>query len=126
MRSGARGPTLLEDFILREKNTHFDHERIPERIVHVRGSSPDRNIEADKSLSDLSRAAFLCSGFQKPVFARFSTGPGRVCSVNLPGDDVRGFGDRFHTQEDNFDLVATKFQCASFRTRSRFRILYRR
>ena len=105
LRSGARGATLLEDFILREKITHFDHERIPERIVHARGSGAHGYFEAYEDLSDLTRAAFLCdSKIQTPVFARFSTVAGGAGSVDLPRD-VRGFAVKFYTQEGNFDLV---------------------
>ena len=105
LRSGARGPTLLEDFVLREKITHFDHERIPERIVHARGSGAHGYFEAYEDLSDLTRAAFLCDpGVRTPVFARFSTVAGGAGSVDLPRD-VRGFAVKFYTQEGNFDLV---------------------
>ena len=105
LRSGARGPTLLEDFILLEKITHFDHERIPERIVHARGSGAHGYFEAYEDLSDLTRAAFLCDpGVQTPVFARFSTVAGGAGSVDLPRD-VRGFAVKFYTQEGTFDLV---------------------
>lgn len=104
LRSGARGPTLLEDFVLREKITHFDHERIPERIVHARGSGAHGYFEAYEDLSDLTRAAFLSPGVQTPVFARFSTVAGGAGSVDLPRD-VRGFAVKFYTQEGNFDLV---------------------
>jgi len=105
LRSGARGPTLLEDFVLREKITHFDHERIPERIVHARGSGAHGYFEAYGDLSDLTRAAFLCDpGIQTPVFARFSTVAGGAGSVDLPRD-VRGFAVKFYTQEGTFDLV---------------------
>lgn len=105
LRSGARGPTLLEDFILREKITHFDHERIPERIVHARGSGAHGYFQAYGDLSDLTRAAFLCDpSIETPVFARFSTVAGGAGSVDLPRD-VRGFAVKFYTQEGNFDLV---------------------
>jgi catalase len=105
LRSGERGPTLLEDFILREKITHFDHERIPERIVHARGSGAHGYFEAYGNLSELTRAAFLCDpGVQTPVFARFSTVAGGAGSVDLPRD-VRGFAVKFYTQEGTFDLV---------------------
>jgi catalase len=105
LRSGTRGPTLLEDFVLREKITHFDHERIPERIVHARGSGAHGYFEAYGDLSDLTRAAFLCDpGIQTPVFARFSTVAGGAGSVDLPRD-VRGFAVKFYTQEGTFDLV---------------------
>src|ERR1700722_6212909 len=74
LRAGDRGPTLLEDFVLREKITHFDHERIPERIVHARGSAAHGFFEAYKPLADLTRAApFAAKGKTTPVFVRFST-----------------------------------------------------
>src|ERR1051326_563218 len=74
LKSGARGPTLLEDFVLREKITHFDHERIPERIVHARGSGAHGYFQPTKSLSRLTKAAFLQDPKKKTeVFARFST-----------------------------------------------------
>lgn len=105
LRSGARGPTLLEDFILREKITHFDHERIPERIVHARGSGAHGYFEAYGNISDVTRAAFLGKpGLQTPVFARFSTVAGGAGSGDLPRD-VRGFAVKFYTQEGNYDLV---------------------
>ncbi|HQS80990.1 MAG TPA: catalase [Thiobacillus sp.] len=105
LRSGERGPTLLEDFILREKITHFDHERIPERIVHARGSGAHGYFKAYGDLSDLTRAGFLCDpSIETPVFARFSTVAGGAGSVDLPRD-VRGFAVKFYTQEGNFDLV---------------------
>lgn len=104
LRSGTRGPTLLEDFVLREKITHFDHERIPERIVHARGSGAHGYFESYEDISDLTRAAFLRPGVQTPVFARFSTVAGGAGSIDLPRD-VRGFAVKFYTQEGTFDLV---------------------
>jgi len=105
LRIGARGPTLLEDFVLREKITHFDHERIPERIVHARGSGAHGYFEPRKSLSKLTRAAFLQNPkVRTPVFARFSTVAGGAGSGDMPRD-VRGFAVKFYTQEGNFDLV---------------------
>jgi catalase len=105
LRAGVRGPTLLEDFVLREKITHFDHERIPERIVHARGSGAHGYFELDRSLAQYTRAQFLQKkGTKTPVFARFSTVAGGAGSVDLPRD-VRGFAVKFYTQEGNFDLV---------------------
>jgi catalase len=105
LRGGTRGPTLLEDFILREKITHFDHERIPERIVHARGSGAHGYFQPTKSLAHLTRAAFLQDPNKKtPVFARFSTVAGGAGSGDLPRD-VRGFAVKFYTEEGNFDLV---------------------
>src|SRR5450755_3280594 len=95
LRAGGRGPTLLEDFILREKITHFDHERIPERIVHARGSAAHGYFQPYKSMKHVTSAAFLASPDVKtPVFARFSTVAGGAGSVDLPRD-VRGFAVKF-------------------------------
>jgi catalase len=105
LKSGARGPTLLEDFILREKITHFDHERIPERIVHARGSGAHGFFQPTKSMRHLTKAGFLQDPKKKTeVFARFSTVAGGAGSVDLPRD-VRGFAVKFYTEEGNFDLV---------------------
>ena len=105
LKAGGRGPTLLEDFILREKITHFDHERIPERIVHARGSAAHGYFQPYKSMKHVTSAAFLADPKVKtPVFARFSTVAGGAGSVDLPRD-VRGFAVKFYTQEGNFDLV---------------------
>ena len=105
LKLGARGPTLLEDFVLREKITHFDHERIPERIVHARGSGAHGYFQCYKSQAKLTRAAFLQDPAVKtPVFVRFSTVAGGAGSVDLPRD-VRGFAVKFYTSEGNFDLV---------------------
>jgi catalase len=105
LKAGGRGPTLLEDFILREKITHFDHERIPERIVHARGSAAHGYFQPYKSAKDVTKAGFLSDPKVKtPVFARFSTVAGGAGSVDLPRD-VRGFAVKFYTQEGNFDIV---------------------
>lgn len=105
LRAGGRGPTLLEDFILREKIMHFDHERIPERIVHARGSAAHGVFRAYKSMTRVTRAHFLSAqGVETPVFVRFSTVAGGAGSVDLPRD-VRGFAVKFYTAEGNFDLV---------------------
>jgi len=104
LKSGERGPTLLEDFVLREKIFHFDHERIPERIVHARGSAAHGYFEATDDISDLSKAAVFRKGEKTPVFARFSTVAGGAGSVDTPRD-VRGFAVKFYTSEGNWDLV---------------------
>ena len=104
LRAGARGPTLLEDFVLREKIFHFDHERIPERIVHARGSAAHGVFEATDDASDLTKAALFQKGAETPVFVRFSTVAGGAGSVDTPRD-VRGFAVKFYTSEGNFDLV---------------------
>jgi catalase len=105
LKSGTRGPTLMEDFILREKITHFDHERIPERIVHARGSAAHGYFQPLKDNSALTRAGFLSDPKKKTkVFTRFSTVAGGAGSVDTPRD-VRGFAVKFYTEEGNFDLV---------------------
>ena len=105
LKAGARGPSLLEDFHLREKITHFDHERIPERVVHARGSGAHGVFETYDSLADLTKASFLGeAGRRTPVFARFSTVAGSRGSTDL-ARDVRGFAVKFYTDEGNFDLV---------------------
>jgi len=105
LKAGDRGPTLLEDFHLREKITHFDHERIPERIVHARGSAAHGYFELTESLSEYTKAKFLQKpGTRTPVFARFSTVAGSRGSTDL-ARDVRGFAVKFYTEEGNYDLV---------------------
>jgi catalase len=104
LKSGARGPTLLEDFVLREKIFHFDHERIPERIVHARGSGAHGFFEATDDISDLSKAAVFTKGERTEVFVRFSTVAGGAGSVDTPRD-VRGFAVKLYTREGNWDLV---------------------
>ncbi len=105
LRANARGPTLIEDFILREKITHFDHERIPERIVHARGSAAHGFFELTESLSDYTTAQVLCEvGQQTPLFTRFSTVAGGSGSADTPRD-VRGFAVKMYTQQGNWDLV---------------------
>ena len=105
LRIGQRGPTLLEDFHFLEKMTHFDHERIPERIVHARGSAAHGTFTPYKNAASYSRAAFLQDPrVGTPVFVRFSTVAGGAGSVDLPRD-VRGFATKFYTAEGVFDLV---------------------
>jgi catalase len=105
LKAGLRGPTLLEDFVLREKITHFDHERIPERIVHARGSGAHGYFEAYKPLSQLTRASvFAEAGKVTPVFVRFSTVAGERGSADT-ARDVRGFAVKFYSDEGNWDLV---------------------
>lgn len=106
LRAGALGPTLLEDFILREKIFHFDHERIPERIVHARGSVAHGYFECTDPIPDLSRATLFAErGKRVEVIVRFSTVAGGAGSVDTPRD-VRGFATKFYTEEGNWDLVA--------------------
>ena len=105
LKAGLRGPALLEDFILREKITHFDHERIPERIVHARGSGAHGYFECYESLSDLTAASiFAEAGKRTPMFVRFSTVAGERGSTDT-ARDVRGFAVKFYTDEGNWDLV---------------------
>ncbi|CAN5193243.1 catalase HPII [soil metagenome] len=104
--AGERGATLLEDFLLREKITHFDHERIPERIVHARGSAAHGYFEVyDDSMTQYTKAKFLTDANRRtPVFVRFSTVAGFRGSTDL-ARDVRGFAVKFYTEEGNYDLV---------------------
>ncbi|HEX2574160.1 MAG TPA: catalase [Polyangia bacterium] len=105
LRAGLRGPTLIEDFILREKITHFDHERIPERVVHARGSGAHGYFECYKPLERYTRAAlFSAAGKRTPVFVRFSTVIGERGSADT-ARDVRGFAVKFYTDEGIWDLV---------------------
>lgn len=105
LKAGERGPSLLEDFVLREKIFHFDHERIPERIVHARGSGAHGYFECTKPIPRLSRASlFQTKGEKVPVFVRFSTVAGSKGSKDTPRD-VRGFAVKFYTKEGNWDLV---------------------
>ena len=105
LKAGERGPSLLEDFHLREKITHFDHERIPERVVHARGSAAHGVFQVYKPLTKLTKAGFLTDPTrQTPVFVRFSTVAGSRGSTDL-ARDVRGFAVKFYTEEGTFDLV---------------------
>lgn len=105
LKAGERGPTLLEDFIFREKMTHFDHERIPERIVHARGSAAHGVFQLYESMGEYTKAGFLNDTEKTtPVFVRFSTVTGSRGSSDL-ARDVRGFSVKFYTDEGNYDLV---------------------
>ena len=105
LKAGLRGPALLEDFILREKITHFDHERSPERVVHARGSAAHGFFECYHQLTELTSAApFAADGKRTPVFVRFSTVAGERGSTDT-ARDVRGFAVKFYTDEGNWDLV---------------------
>ena len=105
LRAGGRGPGLLEDFHLREKLFHFDHERIPERVVHARGYGAHGYFENYEPLTDITRAdPFSAAGLRTPVFVRFSTVAGNKGSPDL-ARDVRGFAVKFYTREGNWDLV---------------------
>ena len=106
LRANFKGPTLLEDFVLREKITHFDHERIPERIVHARGTAVHGYFELTESLGQYTTAKVLTEvGEKTPVFTRFSTVAGGAGSVDTPRD-VRGFAVKFYTKQGNWDLVS--------------------
>jgi catalase len=105
LKAGVRGPTALEDFILREKLTHFDHERIPERVVHARGTGAHGYFECTEALTEITRAApFAAAGKRTPVFVRFSQVVGDRGSADTVRD-VRGFATKFYTDEGNWDLV---------------------
>ena len=105
LRANTQGPTLLEDFVLREKITHFDHERIPERIVHARGTAVHGFFELTASLEEYTTARILTEvGEKTQVFTRLSTVAGGAGSVDTPRD-VRGFAVKFYTKEGNWDLV---------------------
>lgn len=110
LTAGERGPTLLEDFHAREKITHFDHERIPERVVHARGAGAYGYFEPyDDSLAEYTAAKFLITpGKQTPVFVRFSTVVGSRGSADTVRD-VRGFATKFYTDQGNYDLVGNNF-----------------
>ncbi len=104
LKAGERGPTLLQDHHLREKITHFDHERIPERVVHARGAAAHGHFVGYGTAGDLCRAAFLAEGVETPVFVRFSTVLGSRGSADTVRD-TRGFATKFYTDEGIFDLV---------------------
>jgi catalase len=104
LKGGERGPTLLEDFLFREKMTHFDHERIPERVVHARGVAAHGEFVAYDNAAALSKAHFLQPGVKTPIFTRFSTVAGSRGATDL-ARDVRGFAVKFYTQEGVYDLV---------------------
>ena len=105
LKAGERGPSLLEDFIMREKITHFDHERIPERVVHARGSAAHGYFQVYESMANYTKAGFLQDPEKRtPVFVRFSTVAGFRGSTDL-ARDVRGFAVKFYTEQGNYDLV---------------------
>src|SRR5699024_5434276 len=104
LKAGERGPTLLQDHHLREKITHFDHERIPERVVHARGAAAHGVFESYGTAGNLTRARFLAEPVTTPVFTRFSTVVGSRGSADAVRD-TRGFATKFYTTEGTFDLV---------------------
>ncbi|SDG63722.1 catalase [Sinosporangium album] len=109
LRAGERGPTLMDDFHAREKLTHFDHERIPERVVHARGAGAYGHFKVTDPLTDHTIAQFLTdTSLETPVFVRFSTVAGSRGSSDTVRD-VRGFAVKFYTQQGNFDLVGNNF-----------------
>ena len=120
LKSGERGPSLLEDFILREKITHFDHERIPERIVHARGSGAHGFFEVTNPIPQFTKAGFLQEvGQRTPVFTRFSTVAGSRGSTDL-ARDVRGFSVKFYTQEGIYDFVGNNIPVFFIQDASKF------
>ncbi|NLZ73253.1 MAG: catalase, partial [Bacteroidales bacterium] len=105
LKAGERGPTLMEDFHFREKITHFDHERIPERVVHARGFGVHGEFQVYKAMKEFTKAKFLQDPSVKtPVFVRFSTVIGFRGSADTVRD-VRGMATKFYTEEGNYDLV---------------------
>jgi len=120
LKAGERGPSLLEDFILREKITHFDHERIPERIVHARGSGAHGFFEVTNPIPQFTKAGFLQKARQRtPVFARFSTVAGFRGSTDL-ARDARGFAVKFYTEEGIYDLVSNNMPVFFIQDASKF------
>ncbi len=104
LKAGPRGPVLLQDHHLREKIMHFDHERIPERVVHARGTGAHGVFRSNGAASNVTCAHFLAEGVETPVFVRFSTVLGNRGSADAVRD-TRGFATKFYTEEGNFDLV---------------------
>ena len=104
LKAGTRGPTLLQDHHLREKITHFDHERIPERVVHARGAGAHGVFRSYGTAGEVTKAAFLANAVETPVFVRFSTVLGSRGSADT-ARDTRGFATKFYTDEGTFDLV---------------------
>ncbi|NJC21472.1 catalase [Arthrobacter pigmenti] len=104
LKAGPRGPVLLQDHHLREKITHFDHERIPERVVHARGAAAHGVFTANGAASGVTKAGFLAKDVETPVFVRFSTVLGSRGSADTVRD-TRGFATKFYTDEGTYDLV---------------------
>ncbi len=104
LKAGSRGPTLIEDFHFREKLTHFDRERIPERVVHARGSGAHGYFQPYESMAEYSKAKLLSNPSVHPVFVRFSTVVGFRGSADTVRD-VRGFAVKFYTEDGNYDMV---------------------
>ena len=112
LKAGPRGPTLLEDFHLREKITHFDHERIPERVVHARGAAAHGTFVSYGTAASVTKAGFLAKGKKTEVFTRFSTVLGSRGSADTVRD-TRGFAVKFYTDEGTFDLVGNNMPTTS-------------
>ena len=124
LKAGERGPSLLEDFIMREKITHFDHERIPERIVHARGSGAHGVFRVTNPIPQYTKAKFLSEkGKETPVFTRFSTVQGGRGSTDMPRD-VRGFAVKFYTEEGIYDLVGNNMATFFYMMLLNFPTLY--
>ena len=104
LKAGSRGPILLQDHHLREKITHFDHERIPERVVHARGAGAHGVFRSYGTAANITRAGFLAKDVETPVFVRFSTVLGSRGSADTVRD-TRGFSTKFYTDEGTYDLV---------------------
>ncbi|KAI1828370.1 catalase [Xylaria intraflava] len=120
LRAGDRGPTLLEDFIFRQKMTHFDHERVPERVVHARGAGAHGTFTSYADWSNITAASFLNSaGKETPTFVRFSTVAGSRGSADTVRD-VHGFATRFYTDEGNFDIVGNNIPVVNSQDAIRF------
>jgi catalase len=116
LKSGERGPSLLEDFILREKITHFDHERIPERVVHARGAAAHGFFQVYKSMAPLTKRSFQDPSVKRSRYSYASTVVDRV--VHRIWRDVRGFAVKFCTEDGNYDLVGNNIPVFSSKTRS--------
>ena len=114
LKAGNRGPSLQQDHIYFDKLMHFDRERIPERVVHARGSGAHGIFEMNADLSKYTTADFLQKGKKTPVFVRFSTVAGFKGSTDL-ARDVRGFSVKFYTEEGNYDLVGNNIPVFLFR-----------
>ena len=117
LKAGPRGPSLLEDFHLREKITHFDHERIPERVVHARGAAAHGIFQSYGTAESVTSAGFLAAGVTTEVFCRFSTVLGSRGSADT-ARDTRGFAVKFYTEQGNMDLVGNNMPVFSFRMAS--------
>ncbi len=124
LKAGDRGPTLMEDFHFREKITHFDHERIPERVVHARGTGAHGEFQLYESMKEYTKAGFLQDpSIKTPIFVRFSTVAGFRGSADTVRD-IRGFAVKFYTQEGNYDIVANNILFSLFKMQLNSLILF--